>query len=177
MAKVKRLPVDTERFLEEAKIPPLFLRASGINTIEDEKIEKAPKQHRMVSVKEPKPKKQKQKHVSNDDLKLCVFRLRADQIRALGLINLEDKAANISKTVREALEMYLSEFLEKKIQVLHLPVNSAKTPENTYESQGIRLNKELIDAIRVVSATNSVLFSSEIVRNAIDEYLKLKDAN
>jgi hypothetical protein len=174
MSKVKRLPVDTDRFIEEAKTTPLFLRASG--AVEEIVLTaRKPKQPKVVSKKEPK--KQTTKPVpENSDFKLCVFRLRADQIRALGLINLEDKAANISKTVREALEIYLSDFLENKTQVLHLPENRAQTPENTYESQGIRLNHELIDAIRVVAAINSILFSSEIVRNAIDQYLKLKDA-
>jgi len=114
------------------------------------------------------------KTVSDKDLTMCNFRLRDNQIRALGILYVETHK-NVSGMVREALEMYLSDYFEDKTVNLRIFMEGLKTPENAFETKGIRLNQRIIEAVRIVAAFNGVN-KSELVRNAIDEYLKIKDA-
>lgn len=161
--KVKR-EISTDRFSVEAI--PIYKQASGIITKREEKIEPS------IQKKPINPKKSKP--VANNDLVQCTFRLRNDQIKALGLLHI-DTCENFSGMVREALETYLSCYLEDKTLIIHISFSAHSTPGHAFKTKGIRLTPELINAIRIVAANNAVE-KSEIVRNAIDRYLKQKDA-
>jgi len=130
-----------------------------------------PHEEKKVVAREPKKPK---KGFAKEDLKLCCFRIRNDQILAIGILHLKTRE-NVSGMARDALGKYLSDYLEDKTVNLRIPVTSPQTPKNELESKWFRLSPELIEALGVVAATSGVE-KSEIVRDAIDEYLRIKDA-
>jgi len=155
----KKTPIPVDRFIVEEEVP-LYKRASGVVTPEVEK-------------KEVEPTK-KSKRVVDEDLTPYSFRLHPKQIKELNILYAETRV-NVSKIVRDALELYLSDFLRDKT-LNKLNLSDSKMPDNTYETKGIRLTHRLYEAVGVVAAVNGV-DRSVIVRNAIDNYIAENDAN
>lgn len=111
----------------------------------------------------------KSKRSSEKDLTQSTFRIRDDQLQALGILGIKTRD-NVSKIVRKALGIYLGDYLKDNTHN-HISINIDKKTESALQTYGFRLNQELIDAIRVVGAFNNY-DKSTIVRAAIDEYLK-----
>lgn len=154
----KKIPIPVDRFIVEEETP-LYKRASGVVT---QKVEK----------KEVKPPK-KSKHIVEEDLTPYSFRLHPKQIKELNILYAETRV-NVSKIIRDALELYLSDFLKDKT-LNKLNLSDTKMPDNTFETKGIRLTHRLYEAVGVVAAINAV-DRSVIVRNAIDKYIAENDA-
>ena len=149
----KKTPVSIDRFIVEEETP-LYKRAAGAVT---PKVEK----------KEVEPQK-KSKRIVEEDLTPYSFRLHPKQIKELNILYAETRV-NVSKIVRDALELYLSDFLKDKT-LNQLNLNDTKMPDNTFETKGIRLTHRLYEAVGVVAAMNGV-DRSVIVRNAIENYI------